>query len=128
MAAIYIGRGLDPQIASEVATQLMAYDALGAHARDELGISEISTARPIQAALASASTFAIGALMPCSSMPFSLNVGLAHHWHNVQPSWQVEWPLYYSHVPHYQTLHNEPDISFASPLMPRYKIYVDQRC
>tara|TARA_R110001606_G_scaffold395213_2_gene567151 strand:+ start:44468 stop:45157 length:690 start_codon:yes stop_codon:yes gene_type:complete len=64
LAAIYIGRGLDAQTASEVATQLMAHDALGAHARDELGISNISTARPIQAALASASTFAVGAFMP----------------------------------------------------------------
>ncbi len=64
LAAIYIGRGLDPQIASEVATQLMAHDALGAHARDELGISNISTARPIQAAFASAGTFAIGAFLP----------------------------------------------------------------
>lgn len=64
LAAIYIGRGLDAQIASEVATQLMAHDALGSHARDELGISNISTARPIQAALASASTFAVGAFMP----------------------------------------------------------------
>ncbi|MDO7666985.1 MAG: VIT family protein [Pseudomonadota bacterium] len=64
LAAIYIGRGLDAQIASEVATQLMAHDALGSHARDELGISKISTARPIQAALASAATFSVGAFMP----------------------------------------------------------------
>jgi VIT1/CCC1 family predicted Fe2+/Mn2+ transporter len=64
LATIYIGRGLDAQIASEVATQLMAHDALGSHARDELGISNISTARPIQAALASAATFTVGAFMP----------------------------------------------------------------
>lgn len=64
MRAIYIGRGLDATLASEVATQLMAHDALGAHARDELGISGISTARPVQAALASAGTFAVGAALP----------------------------------------------------------------
>jgi len=70
LAAIYIERGLDPTIASEVATQLMAHDALGAHARDELGISKISTARPIQAALASASSFAVGAFMPLLMVMF----------------------------------------------------------
>ncbi|HEC59725.1 hypothetical protein LCGC14_0762650 [marine sediment metagenome] len=64
LSAIYIERGLDPQTASEVARQLMAHDALGAHARDELGISDISTSRPIQAALSSASSFTLGALMP----------------------------------------------------------------
>ncbi|MCP5308250.1 MAG: VIT family protein [Zoogloeaceae bacterium] len=64
MAAIYVGRGLDPALASEVATQLMAHDALGAHARDELGISDQLAARPIQAALASAATFAVGAALP----------------------------------------------------------------
>jgi len=64
MTAIYIKRGLEARLASEVATQLMAHDALGAHARDELGISEQLTAQPVQAALASAGTFAIGAVMP----------------------------------------------------------------
>jgi len=64
MAAIYVKRGLDPALAKEVATQLMDHDALGAHARDELGISELMTARPVQAALASAATFAIGAALP----------------------------------------------------------------
>jgi VIT1/CCC1 family predicted Fe2+/Mn2+ transporter len=64
MAAIYVKRGLDPELASQVATQLMARDALGAHARDELGISETLTARPVQAALASAATFAVGAALP----------------------------------------------------------------
>jgi VIT1/CCC1 family predicted Fe2+/Mn2+ transporter len=64
MAAIYVERGLDPELASQVATQLMAHDALGAHARDELGISETLTARPVQAALASATTFAVGAALP----------------------------------------------------------------
>lgn len=64
MTAIYVGRGLDAGLASNVATQLMAHDALGAHARDELGISDISAARPVQAAMASAITFSIGALLP----------------------------------------------------------------
>jgi VIT1/CCC1 family predicted Fe2+/Mn2+ transporter len=64
LAAIYVARGLDPALARQVAEQLMAHDALGAHARDELGISEISSARPIQAALASAGSFAIGAALP----------------------------------------------------------------
>jgi VIT1/CCC1 family predicted Fe2+/Mn2+ transporter len=64
LTAIYVGRGLDPALASEVAHQLMAHDALGAHARDELGISETFSARPIQAALASACSFAAGAALP----------------------------------------------------------------
>jgi VIT1/CCC1 family predicted Fe2+/Mn2+ transporter len=64
LAAIYVGRGLDPALAKQVADQLMAHDALGAHARDELGISETLRARPIQAALASAGSFAAGAAMP----------------------------------------------------------------
>jgi VIT1/CCC1 family predicted Fe2+/Mn2+ transporter len=64
LAAIYVGRGLDPQLASEVARQLAAKDALGAHMRDELGIVEHLRARPIQAALASAAAFAVGAAMP----------------------------------------------------------------
>ncbi len=64
LTAIYIGRGLDPSLAKQVADQLMAHDALGAHARDELGISETFRARPIQAALASAGSFAVGAAMP----------------------------------------------------------------
>lgn len=61
---IYIERGLKPELAREVANQLMAEDALGAHARDELGLSEIHTANPVQAALASAATFALGAAVP----------------------------------------------------------------
>jgi VIT1/CCC1 family predicted Fe2+/Mn2+ transporter len=64
MTAIYVGRGLDAGLASNVATQLMAHDALGAHGRDELGISETLTARPVQAALASAGTFSVGAVLP----------------------------------------------------------------
>ena len=61
---IYVRRGLEPGLAKQVADQLMAKDALAAHMRDELGISEVSTARPIQAALTSAATFAIGAALP----------------------------------------------------------------
>jgi vacuolar iron transporter family protein len=64
LAAIYVSRGLDPALAKEVAQQLMAHDALGAHARDELGISETLRARPIQAALASAGSFGVGAALP----------------------------------------------------------------
>jgi len=64
LTAIYEGRGLDPGLAKQVAIQLMAHDALGAHARDELGISESLRARPIQAALASAGSFAGGAALP----------------------------------------------------------------
>ena len=64
LAQIYVARGVDPQLARQVAIQLMAKDALGAHARDELGISEITTARPIQAALTSAATFSVGAAAP----------------------------------------------------------------
>jgi VIT1/CCC1 family predicted Fe2+/Mn2+ transporter len=64
LAAIYVGRGLDPALAKQVAAQLMARDALGAHSRDELGISDALSARPIQAALASAATFAVGAAVP----------------------------------------------------------------
>ncbi|NOT82612.1 MAG: VIT family protein [Gallionella sp.] len=64
LAAIYVGRGLDAALAAEVATQLTKHDALGAHARDELGISATLSARPVQAALASAGTFSVGAVLP----------------------------------------------------------------
>lgn len=64
LAEIYVKRGLEPTLARQVADQLMAKDALGAHAQEELGISEVTTARPIQAALTSAATFAVGAAMP----------------------------------------------------------------
>ncbi|RUT32863.1 VIT family protein [Arsenicitalea aurantiaca] len=78
LAEIYVRRGLDPALAGQVADQLMAADALGAHARDELGISEITTARPVQAALTSAATFAVGAALPLLMvfvLPPSLLVG-----------------------------------------------------
>jgi len=64
LAQLYVARGVEPELARQVANQLMAKDALGAHARDELGISEITTARPIQAALTSAATFSVGAAAP----------------------------------------------------------------
>ena len=64
LTGIYVQRGLDATLARQVAEQLTAKDALGTHARDELGISEITTARPVQAALASAATFAVGAALP----------------------------------------------------------------
>jgi VIT1/CCC1 family predicted Fe2+/Mn2+ transporter len=64
LAQVYVARGVEEGLAREVARQLMVKDALGAHARDELGISEITTARPVQAALASAATFSVGAAAP----------------------------------------------------------------
>jgi VIT1/CCC1 family predicted Fe2+/Mn2+ transporter len=64
LAAIYEGRGVDPSLAKEVAKQLMAHDALGAHARDELGITKTLRARPVQAAIASAASFATGSALP----------------------------------------------------------------
>jgi len=73
LSAIYVGRGLDPGLAKQVADQLMAHDALGSHARDELGISETLKARPMQAALASAASFSTGAAVP-------LLVSLAAPW------------------------------------------------
>lgn len=67
LARIYVDRGVEPELAKTVAYQMMAKDALGAHARDELGISDLTTARPIQAALTSALTFAVGAAMPLTA-------------------------------------------------------------
>jgi vacuolar iron transporter family protein len=64
LTAIYVARGLEPELAGQVSAQLMAHDAIGAHARDELGISETLGARPVQAALASAASFAAGAALP----------------------------------------------------------------
>jgi len=64
LTGIYVQRGLTPELAAQVTEQLMAHDALGAHARDELGLSEITAARPLQAALASAGAFALGAILP----------------------------------------------------------------
>jgi vacuolar iron transporter family protein len=71
LADIYVKRGLDANLALQVADQLMAKDALGAHARDELGISEVTTARPVQAALTSAATFAVGAALPLAMVLIS---------------------------------------------------------
>ncbi|OBS08753.1 VIT1/CCC1 transporter family protein [Acidihalobacter prosperus] len=67
LAAIYVSRGLDRDLAGQVADQLMAHDALAAHARDELGISEVLNARPVQAAMTSAATFAAGAVLPLAT-------------------------------------------------------------
>lgn len=64
LARIYVARGLTPELAEQVATQLTAADALGAHARDELGLHELTAARPLQAAWASAASFAVGAVLP----------------------------------------------------------------
>ena len=64
LAGIYVSRGLEPGLARDVAVQLMAHDALGTHARDELGLSEVTAANPIQAAITSAITFAVGAAAP----------------------------------------------------------------
>jgi len=64
LTEIYVRRGLDVKLAAQVAAQLMAHDALGSHARDELGFSAVSKARPVQAALASAGSFATGAVLP----------------------------------------------------------------
>ena len=76
LKAIYVGRGLEPGLAQQVAEQLMAHDALGAHARDELGISQAFSARPVQAALASAASFAVGAALPLGVAAFVPASGL----------------------------------------------------
>lgn len=73
LAQIYIARGVSPQTAGDVATQLMAKDALAAHARDELGLSEVTSARPVQAALSSAASFALGA-----ALPLAVAIGAPH--------------------------------------------------
>jgi VIT1/CCC1 family predicted Fe2+/Mn2+ transporter len=70
LTAIYVSRGLDATLAGQVAAQLMAHDPLGAHARDELGISTAFSAQPVQAALASAASFAVGAALPLASPPW----------------------------------------------------------
>ena len=76
LAAIYVERGLDAGLAKQVANQLMDHDALGAHARDELGISETLKARPLQAALASAASFTAGAAMPLLTAAVATDAGL----------------------------------------------------
>jgi len=77
LAGIYAARGVTPALATEVAKQMMDHDALGAHARDELGISEITTARPIQAAITSALTFSAGAALPLVVAAFAPMASLA---------------------------------------------------
>ncbi len=76
LAAIYVERGVLPETARAVAEQLMAHDSLGAHARDELGISSFTTARPVQAALTSAATFAAGAALPLATVAIAPTDGL----------------------------------------------------
>jgi len=76
LGAIYVARGLDAALATQVAEQLMKHDALGAHARDELGISEALSAQPIQAALASAASFAVGAALPLAVASLAPGRGL----------------------------------------------------
>ncbi len=76
MADLYVGRGLAPALATQVAQQLMAHDALGTHAREELGISETLAANPIQAALASAASFTVGAALPLATILLAPPAGL----------------------------------------------------
>lgn len=78
---IYIDRGLEPELAQQVAEQLMHHDALAAHARDELGLTEITTSRPLQAALISALTFSLGALLPLMIAMIFPNMPLAYVTH-----------------------------------------------
>lgn len=85
LAGIYVGRGLEPRLADQVAEQLMKHDALGAHARDELGLSDVTAARPTQAALASAASFAVGAVLP---MAVVATVSGAH-----LMAWVTVWSL-----------------------------------
>ena len=77
LASIYVARGIEPALAQQVADQLMAHDALGAHSRDELGISDVQRARPVQAAFASAGTFSVGAAMPLLSVLLASSSTLA---------------------------------------------------
>jgi vacuolar iron transporter family protein len=78
LTAIYVKRGLEPGLAEQVAAQLMLHDALGAHARDELGISEALSARPMQAAWASAASFAVGAILPIAVSALAPAEGLVY--------------------------------------------------
>ncbi len=108
LAAIYVQRGLDGPLADQVAERLMAHDALGAHVRDELGMSAATAARPLQAALASAASFSAGAalpivavlvlpmadVLPCvviSSLAFLVALGAVSAWIGGAPLWQSAW-------------------------------------
>jgi len=77
LASIYVKRGLEPALARQVALQLMAHDALGAHARDELGITSVASARPVQAAMASAASFTAGAALPLAVAALMPTSGLS---------------------------------------------------
>ena len=96
LAAIYRQRGLDHDLALRVADQLMAHDALGAHLRDELGISKDLAARPVQAAFASAASFASGALIPVTPGPSS-TMRPTNSWPMVSPGLMTRW-LHSSHL------------------------------
>jgi len=76
LTAIYVARGIEPRLAEQVAEQLMTHDAIGAHAREELGISETLSARPVQAALASAASFSVGAALPLAVTTLAPELGL----------------------------------------------------
>jgi len=108
LAGIYVKRGLDAALADQVAAQLMARDALGAHARDELGLSDTTAARPLQAALASAASFTVGAALPllvvalaapaqliwwvsASSLLFLAALGALSAWAGGAPVWAGTW-------------------------------------
>ena len=94
LAGIYVARGLTPELAIQVADQLMAHDALSAHSRDELGLSEAVSARPVQAGLTSAATFAVGAALPLLTSASSLQRHTWSSWWRV-PLWCVSrrWAL-----------------------------------
>ena len=108
LAGIYAGRGLDPALADQVAGQLMAHDALSAHARDELGLSDVTAARPTQAAVTSAASFSVGAALPIavvaaaslahllvwvsvSSLVFLAVLGALSAWMGGAPVWSGVW-------------------------------------
>jgi len=108
LAGIYVKRGLDAALADQVAAQLMARDALGAHARDELGLSDTTAARPLQAALASAASFTVGAALPllvvalaapaqlivwlsASALLFLAVLGALSAWVGGAPVWPGSW-------------------------------------
>jgi VIT1/CCC1 family predicted Fe2+/Mn2+ transporter len=88
LAGIYVQRGLDKALAERVATELMAHDALGAHARDELGLSDLTAARPLQAALASAASFALGAALPIVVVALVATVPPVPP---LPPAWLIGW-------------------------------------
>ena len=91
LAGIYEARGLSAQLAAEVARELTERDALGSHARDELGITEVATARPVQAALTSAATFAVGAALPLLSILIAPGAAVIPTVAVAAPLWGSAW-------------------------------------